>query len=362
MTLHEAIIKLLIENNRSMTTQEIASELNENQWYQKKDKSLITDFQIHGRTINYSNLFNRNGQVVSLAQQNIKESELIKSTKNIFKINELYKRSEIHDQYGGNRQVGIANCQKYPFIFIFTGEAGEKYGYEDGWDTDNYYYYTGEGQSGDMTFTGGNKALLNHQTNDKKVFLFQNHAKGLWHFIDHLELVDWEYFPTPDKNSLIRQGIKFKFRSESAQSKNSKGKARKSVNYNKPNITERKGLVTSRVGQGWYRKALLDKWDKKCAVIGINEITLLIASHIIPWKDSNNQERLDPENGILLSPHLDALFDKHLISFDEKGNIILSSKLTKSEYYLLGINNNMKLREVTSGMKKYLKIHKQALL
>ena len=71
MTLHTAIEKLLQQTGRQMTTHEIADSLNKNNWYQKKDGSKITDFQIHGRTKNYPQLFNRNGTTVSLSGQSI---------------------------------------------------------------------------------------------------------------------------------------------------------------------------------------------------------------------------------------------------------------------------------------------------
>lgn len=71
MTLHTAIDKLLNQTRRSMTTTEIANELNINQWYQKKDGSAITPFQIHGRTKNYPKLFIRNGSTVSLVSRQI---------------------------------------------------------------------------------------------------------------------------------------------------------------------------------------------------------------------------------------------------------------------------------------------------
>ena len=71
MTLHEAIEKLLKQKGRSMTTSEIADALNKNKWYTKKNGSLICDFQIHGRTHNYSKLFNRDGSKVSLINQSI---------------------------------------------------------------------------------------------------------------------------------------------------------------------------------------------------------------------------------------------------------------------------------------------------
>lgn len=70
MTLHEAIIKLLKQFNRSMSTTEIANELNKNKWYEKKDKSVITAFQIHGRTNNYPQFFVRNGSMVDLVITN----------------------------------------------------------------------------------------------------------------------------------------------------------------------------------------------------------------------------------------------------------------------------------------------------
>ncbi len=75
MTLHAAIEKLLHQTGQSMTTQEIADSLNKNKWYQKKDGSDITAFQIHGRTRNYPQLFNRDGTTVSLAGQAAIKSE-----------------------------------------------------------------------------------------------------------------------------------------------------------------------------------------------------------------------------------------------------------------------------------------------
>jgi len=70
MTLHEAIEKLLRQTERPMTTQQIADELNKNGWYQKKDGSIIQAFQIHGRTRNYANIFDRDGSTVSLIGAN----------------------------------------------------------------------------------------------------------------------------------------------------------------------------------------------------------------------------------------------------------------------------------------------------
>ena len=135
---------------------------------------------------------------------------------------------------------------------------------------------------------------------------------------------------------------------------------RRKRKYVKPNKTERIGLVTSRVGQGYYRQQILDKWNGSCPVTGCKIKSILISSHILPWSQSNNDEKLDVENGILLSPNVDSLFDKHLISFTDNGDLIKSSKISFNDLLLLGIEENVKI-PVSEGMKKYLKKHRGKL-
>ncbi|ENY0908408.1 HNH endonuclease [Serratia marcescens] len=89
--------------------------------------------------------------------------------------------------------------------------------------------------------------------------------------------------------------------------------------------TMKEALVKARIGQGNFRKEVL-KLYPACPVTGVSMPQLLIASHIKPWRECNNQERLDPYNGIMLAPHVDALFDKGLISFSELGNILVGSE------------------------------------
>ena len=91
--------------------------------------------------------------------------------KSPFIFNQLYKRSLIHDEFGGNRQGGISPSAKVPYIFIFSGKSGAQYGYRDGWDNHNVFSYTGEGQEGDMQFIKGNLALKEHLNRGKRVFL-----------------------------------------------------------------------------------------------------------------------------------------------------------------------------------------------
>jgi putative restriction endonuclease len=94
--------------------------------------------------------------------------------------------------------------------------------------------------------------------------------------------------------------------------------------------------VKTRVNQNVLRQIVLANYDNKCAITGIDIPELLIASHIIPWSKNEN-ERLNPENGICLSPLYDRAFDKGYIGISDKYEILLCSELkkkTKKEYYL----------------------------
>ncbi|SDL36586.1 HNH endonuclease [Salinimicrobium catena] len=128
----------------------------------------------------------------------------------------------------------------------------------------------------------------------------------------------------------------------------------------KPNKTERRGLITSRVGQGFYRDQIFEKWKKRCPVTRCDISEILIASHIVPWSKATDEERLDPDNGILLSPFVDALFDKHLISFQDDGSIIFSNKIDDKNLQIINLPLSTKI-EVNEGMKKYLRKHREEL-
>lgn len=160
------------------------------------------------------------------------------------------------------------------------------------------------------------------------------------------------YFWKPDK---IGGSSRFKITNREVVSEDRKRKLKE------PNVTERSGLVTSRVGQGYYRQQIIEKWEGKCPVTQSELLKVLISSHIVPWSECNDKERLDVENGILLSPNVDSLFDKHLISFSDNGQMIVSDKLSNEELKRLGIPMGVTIK-VTEGMKKYLQRHRERLL
>jgi hypothetical protein len=99
-----------------------------------------------------------------------------------------------------------------------------------------------------------------------------------------------------------------------------------SSNSNDLTYTERKVLARARRGQGLF-KSEVQKVEPSCRLTGVTESRHLIASHIKPWASSNNQERLDGENGLLLSPHVDHLFDRGLITFRGNGSVVASPRL-----------------------------------
>lgn len=105
-------------------------------------------------------------------------------------------------------------------------------------------------------------------------------------------------------------------------------------------VTEKSALMKARVGQGVFRQRLIAYWSC-CAVTGFADSSLLVASHIKPWRASSNAERLDRFNGLLLVPNLDRAFDAGYISFTPEGVVMISPLLVGSEQ--LGIRADMSI-------------------
>lgn len=126
-----------------------------------------------------------------------------------------------------------------------------------------------------------------------------------------------------------------------------------------PQSTEAERLVIQRVGQNLFRNALFDYWEGRCCVTGLTVPGLLRASHIKPWaKCGSDDERLDVFNGLLLAPHVDALFDGGWISFSDEGGLLVSEALPYSAKTQLGISPTWTLRELKSAHMTYLAFHR----
>lgn len=124
----------------------------------------------------------------------------------------------------------------------------------------------------------------------------------------------------------------------------------------KLSVTEKEMLIKARVGQGDFRKHLIDYWDG-CSITQCQTFPLLIASHIKPWKAADNSQRLDVFNGLLLTPNLDKLFDKGYITFDRKGQIVFSKHLPDIDKEIMSVNKNTKMTKIEDKHIQYLKYH-----
>lgn len=126
-----------------------------------------------------------------------------------------------------------------------------------------------------------------------------------------------------------------------------------------PSETQKIRLLKARIGQDKFRASLEEEWESVCALTGCDAIELLRASHIKPWKDSDDGERLDKNNGLLLLASIDAAFDRGLISFKDSGEMLISPKLSVKTQRHLGIKKGMCLRVVPrKACRIYLKYHR----
>lgn len=168
---------------------------------------------------------------------------------------------------------------------------------------------------------------------------FTRIAKGVYALTDFLEKIEKDDigFFTVEKNEVV-----FK-------------KTKKFTNTEK--VTEQK----VRIGQSYFRAKLLSEM-KSCPITGIDDKRLLIASHIKPWIHSNNDERVNTKNGLLLSPLFDKLFDKGigLITFTLEKRILVSSKISKENTARLNISNNQKIENLdVNGREEFLEYHRK---
>jgi 5-methylcytosine-specific restriction protein A len=131
-----------------------------------------------------------------------------------FERDQIYVRqTDIHAPFGGSRQSGISVSARVPAIFIFTGESGEEFGYADSWEEEgDVFIYVGEGQVGDMRYTGGNKALRDHVVNGLAVHLFESVGGpgGRCRYIDEMQCVRTQETRGPDRNAEQRVIIQFR--------------------------------------------------------------------------------------------------------------------------------------------------------
>jgi hypothetical protein len=145
------------------------------------------------------------------------------NTEIVFSPGQMYRRRELHKEYGGQRQGGISTPAKAPFVFLITGESGKQHGYSDEWTNDGVFLYTGEGQRGDMRLVAGNRAILDHRAKGKALQLFEQDRKDkrILRYLGEMEYAEHTYREAPDTDGKQRKAIIFHLRPVGALSPDS---------------------------------------------------------------------------------------------------------------------------------------------
>jgi putative restriction endonuclease len=127
--------------------------------------------------------------------------------------------------------------------------------------------------------------------------------------------------------------------------------------------TEKEAIVLARRGQGLFRQRV-SSIESRCRVTGVSNPGHLRASHCKPWRDSNNEERLNGENGLLLTPSIDHLFDRGFISFATEGTLIISPVAHKPSLERMGIKTTeiVRVGGFTAGQRGFLEYHRDSVL
>jgi len=121
--------------------------------------------------------------------------------------------------------------------------------------------------------------------------------------------------------------------------------------------TDKLALITARRGQGTFKRNVMGI-ETACRITKVSNPVHLIGSHIKPWRDSNNSERLDGENGLLLTPSIDSLFDGGLISFEGSGNLLISPRADEISLGLMGVQKGFHAGTFSRRQKYFLEYHR----
>ena len=126
--------------------------------------------------------------------------------------------------------------------------------------------------------------------------------------------------------------------------------------------TTRVALIKARIGQGLFRHNVASL-EHRCRITGVTYPPHLFASHIKPWRESTNEERLNGENGLLLTPSIDHLFDRGFISFEDNGELLISDIAHKRSVQRMGVDTEHVVRvgKFSEGQKSFLAHHRRCV-
>lgn len=124
--------------------------------------------------------------------------------------------------------------------------------------------------------------------------------------------------------------------------------------------TERQAIVLARRGQGLFKKRVM-AIERACRITGVDREEHLRASHCKPWRDATNEERLDGENGLLLTPSMDHLFDRGFIAFENNGQVIVSPVAHQESLMRMGLDPQRPphVGTFSDGQKRFLEFQRE---
>jgi len=122
---------------------------------------------------------------------------------------------------------------------------------------------------------------------------------------------------------------------------------------------EKEQLIKARIGQGAYRLKLLEE-SPECIVTRVNDERILVASHIKPWSISNDTEKIDHNNGLVLTPTYDKLFDQGFISFEDNGVILISPHISPLNFKKMNLTQGKRyIIPPSNDRRNYLAYHRE---
>jgi hypothetical protein len=236
----------------------------------------------------------------------------------------------------------------YVILFVTKEKQGFFPQYNDYIDGDLLFWEGEERHSSDWRIIGATK------NNDEIHLFYRDTHHTPFIYFGKVSLTDYQL-----KEKAPSEFI-FKIESFSSEIDVFKEVREHAAEYKILTKTEQEQIVASRLGQGYFRKNVIHIWGS-CSITGLQNISLLRASHIKPWKDSDNRERLNPFNGLLLIPDYDFLFDKGYISFRNNGKVLISQRLDPIARKAFDVDENLRLRKDFPESKEYLEFHRSTV-
>lgn len=248
-------------------------------------------------------------------------------------------KTELYDRTRGCWKINRENAQQCAYAFsVYENIIKEVYKIEKWLSAEELQRETVPNEQGESGRYGFEGEIAEPEIRDKYLgkSLENICKKGQYRF---------KYLPVHDKNNneVIEETQKIE----------------KEVEQLNIDEESKKAIINVRVNQGKFRDLLLKRYNNKCCLCAVKNQEFLITSHIKPWAKSEPKEKSDIDNGFLMCPNHDRLFDKGYITFDDDGTIIISKKLSKNNMMFLNVDSKMHIEQLTKGNKKYLEFHRK---